>query len=85
MQTIRTHLVQIGNSRGVRIPKPLLEHSGLTGEVEISFRSGGLLIRPSNSPRAGWEEQFRAPAEKGDDRLLDPPTPTRWDLTEWKW
>jgi antitoxin MazE len=36
-------------------------------------------------PREGWEEQFRAMAERGDDRLLDEPTPTKWDETEWEW
>jgi predicted transcriptional regulator len=39
----------------------------------------------SPSPRRGWAEKFRAMAEDGDDRLLDPATATRFDAEEWEW
>lgn len=69
--TVKTQIIKIGNSRGIRIPKLLLEQAGLGAEVEISVQRDQLVIRPAARPRHGWDEQFRAMAECGDDRLLD--------------
>jgi antitoxin MazE len=82
---VKTQLIAIGNSRGVRIPKPLLDQANLGTEIEIVVRAEGLMLRSATRPRAGWEEQFRAMAERGDDRLLDEAAPTTWDATEWEW
>lgn len=82
---IRTQIIRIGNSQGIRIPKPLLEQSGIQTEVEIEVESDRLIIRPASKRRAGWEEAFAAMTEHGDDRLLDSETPTTWDDTEWEW
>jgi antitoxin MazE len=81
---MKTRIVRIGNSQGVRIPKPLLEQAGLRGEVEISVQDGSLVIKPA-APRAGWADAFREMARRGDDALLDDVTPTRWDEGEWEW
>src|SRR5256885_479300 len=82
---VKTRLVKIGNSHGIRIPKRLLEQVGLTGEVEIEVQSGQLVIRPVRSARQGWDAQFQAMAQAGDDRLLDgePPTLTTWEADAW--
>jgi len=85
MNLVRTQIVKIGNSRGIRIPKLLLDQVGLSAEVEISVQRDQLVIRPTSRPRDGWEEQFRAMAEHGDDKLLDEPVATQWDAGEWKW
>ena len=85
MNPIRTQIVKIGNSRGIRIPKLLLDQVGLSSEVEISVQRDQLVIRPTSRPRDGWEEQFRTMAKYGDDKLLDEPVATRWDAGEWKW
>ena len=85
MNTIKTRLIRIGNSRGIRIPKLLIDQVGLGDEVEIAVQHDQLVIRPTACPRDGWDEQFRAMAEHHDDRLLDESIPTQWDLTEWKW
>jgi antitoxin MazE len=84
---MKTAIVRIGNSQGVRIPKPLLEQTGLHGEVEISARAGTLVIRPARRPRAGWAAAFREMARRGDDTLLDdaPPSLSSWDVGEWEW
>lgn len=82
---MKTRIVPIGNSRGVRIPKPLLEQTGLDGEVEIQARNGSLIITQARKPREGWAEAFAEMARRGDDALLDPEIPTTWDLTEWEW
>jgi antitoxin MazE len=85
MNTIRTQVIKIGNSRGVRIPKPFIDQAKLGTEVEIAVQRGTIVIRPVVLPRSGWAEQFRAMAENGDDQLLDTPVPTKWDRREWVW
>jgi antitoxin MazE len=85
MNAIRTEIIKIGNSRGIRIPKILIDQLGLDKEVEISVQSDRLVIRPTQRPRAHWDEQFRVMGEHGDDRLLDTPSPTQWDQDEWQW
>ena len=85
MNTVRTQVVKIGNSRGVRIPKIFIDQTRLGNEVEIAVQRGAIVIRPVSRPRSGWVEQFRAMSEHGDDRLLDNPVPTKWDKSEWVW
>jgi antitoxin MazE len=84
---MKSKLIAIGNSQGIRIPKPLLEQTGLTGEVELIARDGVLLVRNATGPRARWAEAFRAMAAKRDDRLVDEPpaSSSRWDQESWEW
>jgi antitoxin MazE len=82
---IRTRLIKIGNSQGIRLPKTLIEQVGLGQDVEVEAQDGQLVIRPVRHPRAGWDAEFRAMAARGDDRLLDAETPTQWDESEWQW
>jgi len=85
MNAVYTQIVKIGNSRGVRLPKVLIDQMGFTKDVEIIIQRGQLVIRPVVHPRRGWEEQFRAMAQHGDDKLLDEPVSTKWDRSEWTW
>ena len=80
-------LVPIGNSRGIRIPKPLIEQCGLADEVEMDVQDGTILIRaPRVRPRAGWTEAFVRMAREGDDKLAGGHLPaTQWDKEEWEW
>jgi antitoxin MazE len=84
---MKTRIVKIGNSQGVRIPKLLLERSNLTEEVELEAEDNRIIIRSPRQPRQDWERAFRAMAERGDDVLLDHESPaqTRWDAEEWQW
>lgn len=82
---IRSKVIKIGNSRGIRIPHALLEQAGLTDEVEMKILNGQLVIRSASSPRQGWEAQFAAMSARGDDQLLDQPLSTDWDEDEWQW
>lgn len=82
---MKIRLVQIGNSRGVRLPKPVIEEVGLNDEVELQVREGAIIIRPLRAPRSGWEDAARAIRENSGDHLLYPPTPTRFDEEEWEW
>jgi antitoxin MazE len=83
---LKTRIVRIGNSQGIRIPKPLLEQSGLGEEVELEVRSDEIVIRAASRARAGWDEAFQGMAAKGDDALIDPEAAaTEWDDGEWTW
>lgn len=82
---VKARVVRIGNSRGIRIPKVWLEQLEIGEEVELSVHKDRLTIRPARRPRQGWAEAFRRMAAQGDDRLLDQPTPTRWQAHEWEW
>jgi antitoxin MazE len=75
----------VGNSRGIRIPKPLLDQAGLPEEVVLHAEPGRIVIEAAERPRAGWAEAARTMAERGDDALLDPPVATRFDDEEWEW
>jgi antitoxin MazE len=84
---VKTRVIKIGNSQGIRIPRFLLDQVGLAGEVEVEAQSGQLIIRPARSPRQGWDAQFEAMAQAGDDRLAhgDRLTLTEWEAEEWDW
>ncbi len=82
---IRSKVVKIGNSRGIRIPRTILEQVGLEDEVEMTVEGDKLIIQSPRKPRQGWEAQFAAMAEQADDRLLDENISTRWDEEEWTW
>ncbi len=85
--SIKTRLIKIGNSQGIRIPKVLLEQVGLTAEVELEVQGDQLVLRAARRPREGWEMQFRQMAEHGDDALLDQNvrSGSSWDEEEWTW
>jgi antitoxin MazE len=84
---VKSRIIKMGNSKGVRIPKPILEQLALGEEVEMSVRGDLLVIRPGKRPRSDWEEQFARMAERGEDRLLDEESvsSTQWDEDEWEW
>ncbi len=77
--------MRIGNSRGIRIPKPLLDEADLPEEVELQAQPGRLVIRAARRPRSGWATTAKRTRALGDDRLLDATTPTKFDLEDWKW
>lgn len=82
---MKTRLVRIGNSRGIRLPKPAIDEAGLSDEVDLRVRPGAIVIVPAAGPRAGWAEAAARLRERGGDGLLEPVTPTRFDNWSWKW
>ena len=84
---VKTNVVRIGNSQGIRIPKLVLEQIGLSGEVEMEVAADHLVLRRARRHREGWEEHFQQIAQEGEDKLLDAEylTATHWDQTEWEW
>ena len=85
MTSIRTKLVKDGNSTAVRIPKALLEMSGLSGIVEIEASKGSVTIRETKEPRSGWAEALSIEDKKCvDPELADWDTLAEDSLDEWK-
>ncbi len=84
---MRARVIKIGNSRGLRIPKPILEQTGIRKEVEIEVEKNRIVIRPVHEVRQGWDEAFRTMGEKGDDELIigDNEISHSWDEEEWQW
>ena len=78
-------IVRVGNSRGVRIPKPLIEEAGLGEQVSLRVVEGGLLIEPRTEPRLGWAEAARLGRERGEGALDEAWGPTHFDSVEWDW
>ena len=81
---MKTQIIQIGNSNGVRIPKVLLADSGITGEVDLELHPDGILIRNAQKPRSGWAEAFKK-AEHDEDDLAGSGAATKFEKREWQW
>lgn len=82
---MKASIIKIGNSQGLRIPKPIIKQCGFADEVELEVHNHALVIKSLRHPRQGWENAFKEMAENRDDTLLDAATGTRWDEEEWKW
>jgi antitoxin MazE len=84
---LRTRIIKIGKSQGIRIPRRLLGRIQPGEEVELQVQHDEIVIRRTHPPRRGWEGQFSATAQRADDELLDsePLLQTAWDGEEWQW
>jgi antitoxin MazE len=82
---MRLELTRIGNSRGIRIPKPLIAQCGLGDVVEVRVTPEGLVIAPHRAPRHGWKQAFAAPLPAKQEMLLDSASPNAFDSEDWKW
>ena len=84
---MRARVVKIGNSQGIRIPKPLLDQTGIIDDVELEVENTQIIIRPISNPRSGWDNAFKTMAQKGDDVLINgnDNISHSWDDEEWQW
>jgi antitoxin MazE len=84
---MKTNLIQIGNSKGIRIPKSFIEQYQLNGEIELIPSRSGLLITSSLKPRVGWEDVFKnsAPVQKDSEDLAWQSLSNKFDKEEWSW
>ena len=82
---MKTQIIQIGNSQGIRIPKVLLEECGISGDVELKIHAEGILVRNAQKPRTGWDEAFSSMAENEDDQATELPSSSGFDKREWQW
>ena len=81
----KARIIRIGNSRGLRLPKALIELAELSDEVELSAEPGRLIVQSVHEPRVGWADAAKRMRAAGDDVLLDEATSTRFDDEEWTW
>ncbi|HEU5053988.1 MAG TPA: AbrB/MazE/SpoVT family DNA-binding domain-containing protein [Hanamia sp.] len=63
-------VIPIGNSKGIRLTKTVLEKYNITDSVELILEKGYIIIKPKQNPRKGWEKAFKKMHENGDDKLL---------------
>jgi antitoxin MazE len=82
--SVKARIVAIGNSQGVRIPKPLLEHAGLAGDVELHAETGRIVIAAARRARTGWAEAAATLHARGEDGVIETPSPA-FDVEEWEW
>ena len=82
---MRARVVRIGNSQGIRIPKPLLAQTGIMDEVELEVEKTQIIIRPISNARPGWDNAFRTMAKNDHDTLIDgnDNISNSWDEEEW--
>ncbi|CAN5376988.1 hypothetical protein BH09GEM1_BH09GEM1_05260 [soil metagenome] len=81
---MRSKIVRIGNSQGVRLPRLLIEQAGLKEEVELRAEPGQIVIAAPRKTRAGWADAAQRARTAGDD-ALESTGATRFELTEWEW
>jgi len=84
---MKAQVIKIGNSRGIRIPKPILEECQLSKDVELKIHSEGLLISPAKTPRLNWETAFKQMASDEQDELIadDSKLQTAFEKEDWRW
>jgi antitoxin MazE len=82
---VKARLIRIGNSRGVRLPKPVIEEAGLQEEVDVRVQEGAVVITSPVRARVGWARAAQTLRARNEDRMLDRPSATRFDEKEWRW
>jgi antitoxin MazE len=80
----KTRIVQVGNSQGIRLPKAMIELSGIKEHIEIEVRENQIVITAATKARVGWGDAFAQMVSNGDE--LEPlAVGNSWDETEWNW
>ncbi len=84
---MKANIIHIGNSLGIRIPKPILKQCGFENEVELEVHERELIIKTAHQPRQNWDNDFaRMSQNKDDDLIMSIAEPTsEWDEQEWEW
>ncbi len=77
-------IIQIGNSKGIRFSKTIIEKYNLRDKVDLILESGQIIIKPLAKSRNGWEAAFKEMSEQGDDRLLFDDVFDDENIEEWK-
>jgi antitoxin MazE len=77
-------IIKIGNSKGIRFSKTILEKYNLRDKVDLTLDEDQIIIKPISIPRKGWDEAFKEMVKNGDDRLLFNDVFDDENLEEWK-
>ena len=82
---MKAHVIRIGNSKGIRLPRSILELCHIRETVNLNVKGTTIIIQPIRShPRAGWEAAFKKMHQEGGDRPLIPEH-LDLDLGDWEW
>jgi len=82
---MRTKLIKIGNSKGIRLSSTLINQFDLKEEIILESTDKGILISPAKTPRQGWEEQFKSSVKKPGKVDAWNNFPNNFDEEEWAW
>jgi len=84
---MKAKLIQIGNSKGIRIPKSVLEQCDFEEDVKIEVRKKKLIVYSDTKARKNWDTEFKNKAEAVKDKSLDEfaRVSTDWESEEWEW
>lgn len=84
---MKASVVKIGNSRGIRIPKPIFEQCGFKEEVELEIENKRLVVRPTSQARQNWADKFDSMSERKEDMLESDyeGISNEWDDSGWEW
>jgi antitoxin MazE len=77
-------IVKIGNSKGFRLSKTLIDKYNIKDKVELILEKGYIILKPIANPRKGWDKQFKKMSEEGDDQILIDDVFDDENLEEWK-
>ncbi len=77
-------VINIGNSKGIRLSKSILEQYNITGSVELVLEKGRIILKPKSTPRKGWDEMFKKMHKEGDDKLVIDDIFNDETFEEWK-
>jgi antitoxin MazE len=77
-------VIKIGNSKGFRLSKALIDKYNIKDKVELILEKGYIILKPVSSPRKGWDQQFKKMSEEGEDQLLFNDVFKDENLEEWK-
>jgi len=83
---MKIKLINIGNSKGLRLSKALIQQYNITEDIQLELKEDGILLKPVNKPRSGWSEQFEKsvkPIEKQEKNWME--ASNRFDKEEWTW
>lgn len=80
---METSIIRIGNSKGLRLSKTILEKYNIKDKVELIFEKGQIILKPISKPRNNWEKKFKEMAEQGDDKILMNEVFEDENLEEW--
>jgi antitoxin MazE len=77
-------IIQIGNSKGIRLSKTLIEKYNIRDTMELILEEDQIILKPKTEPRKGWDEAFKKMHQKREDKPLIDDVFKDEDFDEWK-
>lgn len=81
---MQVSVINIGNSKGIRLTKSLLEKYDIKDKIEVILEKGRIVLKPISKPRCNWEKAFQKMHSNSDDNLLINDVFNDDNLEEWK-